>query len=116
MVSKIPSQQHVITSRHINEISVNQSQKVNGEQHKDENNFTIENEKNIEAAVKGLNDFLKPLQTSILFQLHEELNEYYVTVVDQETKEVVREIPPKKMLDIYAAMAELAGILVDKKV
>lgn len=44
------------------------------------------------------------------------LEEYYVTVVDQKTDKVLKKIPPKKMLDIYVSMAELMGILVDKKV
>ena len=47
---------------------------------------------------------------------HEKLNEYYVTVIDPQTDEIIREIPPKKMLDMYAAMADYIGILIDEKV
>jgi flagellar protein FlaG len=70
----------------------------------------------LEAVVKGLNEFLQPAHTSIKFKLHEKLNEYYVTVVDDNTNEVIREIPAKKLLDMYADMAEHVGLLVDKRI
>lgn len=65
--------------------------------------------------VDKLNEFIDPLITNLKFVLHEDLNEYYVTVVNPLTDEVIKEIPPKKMLDMYAAMAEFMGILIDEK-
>jgi flagellar protein FlaG len=70
----------------------------------------------METVVEGLNKFLKQSNTALKFQYHEKLQEYYVTLVDEKTKEVVREIPPKKMLDFYAAMNEFLGLIVDKKI
>ncbi|MUV39061.1 uncharacterized protein JNUCC1_02933 [Lentibacillus sp. JNUCC-1] len=70
----------------------------------------------VETAVTKMNELAKPLKTDLKFQLHEDLNEYYVTVVNPVTHEVIKEIPPKKMLDMYAAMAEFMGLLVDEKV
>jgi len=70
----------------------------------------------LEKAVKGINDFIESSSTHIQFKLHEKLNEYYVTVVDNDTKEIVREIPSKKVLDVYAAMTEFIGLIVDKKI
>ncbi|MGG4491599.1 flagellar protein FlaG [Metabacillus idriensis] len=70
----------------------------------------------LKKVINGMNDFLQPTNTHIQFQLHEKLNEYYVTVVDNQTKEIVREIPSKKMLDLYAAMTEFLGFVVDKKI
>ncbi|MED4917420.1 flagellar protein FlaG [Geobacillus thermodenitrificans] len=70
----------------------------------------------LENVVNGLNELLQPSHTSIRFELHKELNEYYVQVVDVKTQEVVREIPPKKLLDMYAAMMEFVGLLVDRKI
>jgi len=63
-----------------------------------------------------MNDFLKASNSHLKFEFHEELQEYYVTLVDETTNEIVREIPPKKLLDMYAAMNEYLGILIDKKV
>jgi len=70
----------------------------------------------VSKVVDGLNEILMPSQTSLKFEYHEKLNEYYVTLVDDQTKEVVKEIPSKKMLDFYAAMTEAIGLMIDKKI
>ncbi|WP_242698057.1 flagellar protein FlaG [Bacillus sp. SD088] len=73
--------------------------------------------KDVANVVNGMNEFLKASpQTHLKFQFHDQLNEYYVTLVDEVTDEVVREIPPKKLLDMFAAMTEYLGIMVDKKI
>ncbi|KGP73568.1 flagellar protein FlaG [Pontibacillus yanchengensis] len=69
-----------------------------------------------ESIVKSLNDFLEPTSSEVRFEFHDKLEEYYVTVVNKDTDEIIKEIPPKKMLDVYAAMAEFMGFLVDRKI
>ena len=66
--------------------------------------------------VKDMNKFLGSANSQLKFQFHDELNEYYVTVVDNTTNEVIREIPSKKLLDIHAAMREFVGLFVDRKI
>ena len=39
-----------------------------------------------------------------------------VQIINSETNEVVREIPPEKVLDMVARMWELAGIIVDRHI
>ncbi|WP_042222455.1 flagellar protein FlaG [Oceanobacillus manasiensis] len=81
------------------------------------NNFLPEfNRTDIEKAADTLNELMKPLRTNLKFELHDKLEKYYVSVVDSETNEVIKEIPPKKFLDMYANMAEFMGILIDKKI
>lgn len=70
----------------------------------------------MEEVVRGLNDFIQPARTSIQFELHERLNDYFVKVVDAETKETIKEIPSSKLLDAYADMLEFVGILVDRRI
>lgn len=76
-----------------------------------ENNLSKEK---VHMFASKLNEFSEAHQ--IQFKLHEELNEYYVTLVNPQTNEVIQEIPPKKMLDMYAAMVEFIGVLIDKKI
>ena len=76
----------------------------------------IETKKQVHDVVDGLNKFLQPTNTSIQFKYHEKLHEYYVQVVDSETDKTIKEIPPKKLLDVYASMLEYVGLLVDKKI
>lgn len=72
--------------------------------------------KDLEALMNSLNEFIQPAHTSIKFELHDKLEEYYVKVINDDTKEVIREIPSKKMLNIYAAMKEFLGLMVDEKI
>lgn len=95
--------------------SAQQTQKTRQSQHKNEINKEV-NKEDVKSTVDKLNDFVDPLQTNLKFVYHEDLNEYYVTVVNPLTNEVIREIPPKKMLDMYAAMTEYMGLLVDEKI
>ncbi|MEK4711590.1 flagellar protein FlaG [Sporosarcina sp. FSL K6-5500] len=64
----------------------------------------------------SMNTFLESANTQLRFKFHEKLNEYYVTIVDSKTDEVIREIPSKKLMDIHAAMREFVGLLVDRKI
>ncbi|WP_186669192.1 flagellar protein FlaG [Sporosarcina sp. BP05] len=64
----------------------------------------------------SMNTFMESANTQLRFKFHEKLNEYYVTIVDSTTDEVIREIPSKKLLDIHAAMREFVGLLVDRKI
>lgn len=83
-----------------------------------ENNHKFQDNATTEALadkVKVMNDFLAPTTTAVKFQFHEELNEYYVQVIDPITEEVLKEIPNKKFLDMYASMTEFLGLMVDEK-
>ncbi|GGP06944.1 flagellar protein FlaG [Oceanobacillus neutriphilus] len=70
----------------------------------------------VEQVVDKMNDFLEPVRRNVKFVMHEKLEKYYVTVVDADKDEIIREIPPKKMLDMYAEMADFMGLLINKKV
>jgi flagellar protein FlaG len=50
------------------------------------------------------------------FSIHEATKEIMVKVIDVTTDEVIRELPPEKILDMVAAIWEVAGIIVDKKI
>ncbi|BCS80919.1 flagellar protein FlaG [Anaerocellum diazotrophicum] len=53
--------------------------------------------------------------TRLEFSIHKETHEIVVKVYDKETNELIREIPPEKILDIIAKLWELAGIFVDER-
>ena len=42
-------------------------------------------------------------------------NRIMIKIMDKETKEVIKEFPPEKTLDMIARIWEMAGILVDEK-
>ena len=53
--------------------------------------------------------------SSFEFSIHEQTKQIMVKVIDKETKEVIREFPPEKILDMIAKMWEVAGIIVDER-
>jgi len=70
----------------------------------------------LKEAVAKMNEMLEINNNSSKFIYHEDLERYYVTVVDSQTKEVVKEIPPKKLLDAFYEMQKLFGMIVDEKI
>jgi flagellar protein FlaG len=65
--------------------------------------------------VDGVNKILEANLTSLKFNVHEKLNRITVQILDKNSEEVVREIPPEKFLDMVASMLEFVGLIVDKK-
>ena len=64
-----------------------------------------------ENMVERMNNFLASENSQLKFVFHNELNEYYVTIIDSKTDEVIREIPSKKLMDIHAAAREFARFI-----
>lgn len=67
----------------------------------------------LQKAVEQLNK--KLFHSEAIFGMHEETNRITIKIVDKETKEVLKEIPPEEALDMVVKGWELAGILVDEK-
>lgn len=49
------------------------------------------------------------------FGIHEATQRVTIKIIDKETQEVIKEIPPEKNLDLLAKRMELAGVLMDEK-
>ncbi|MCR5691164.1 MAG: flagellar protein FlaG [Eubacterium sp.] len=70
-------------------------------------------ESSINDAVSSANRKME--KTRCEYSYHKETNRVSIKVIDEETKKVIREIPPEKSLDMLQKMWEMAGILVDEK-
>ncbi len=70
----------------------------------------------IQQAVHAVNDFLEINNSCSKFVYHEGLQKYYVTIVNRNTEEVIKEIPPKKLLDAFYEMQKMVGMIVDEKI
>lgn len=67
----------------------------------------------VKKAVERLNQSLS--HSEAIFGIHEKTNRVTIKIVDKDTKEVIKEIPPEKTLDMIAKAWELAGLLVDER-
>lgn len=78
-----------------------------------------ENEENtsrrIKSAVDHANQTMRHAKTKCEFSYHEETKRVSIKVIDEETEEVIREIPPEETLEMISKMWELAGLMVDEK-
>ncbi|WP_079524734.1 flagellar protein FlaG [Solibacillus isronensis] len=70
----------------------------------------------LEQAIDSLNEFFTINNSELKFVFHEGLDTYYAQLINSETEEVIREIPSKKVLDVFYEMQKLVGMIVDKKI
>ncbi|UUV25153.1 MULTISPECIES: flagellar protein FlaG [Lysinibacillus] len=70
----------------------------------------------LQQAISTMNDMLETNHSASKFMFHEGLERYYVTIVDRDTEEVIKEIPPKRLLDAFYEMQKMLGIIVDEKI
>ena len=66
-------------------------------------------EKAYRLGIKSLSD------AEAVFGVHEKTNRVTIKIVDKKTKEVIKEVPPEKTLNMIAKVWEIAGLLVDEK-
>lgn len=104
----------------IDKLSIRESEVVTSEMQdtqKSEETWTEDlSPDKVKKMTESLNDFLETTSTKLRYEFHEKLEKYYVTLVDSETNQVVREIPNKKLMDMYASMLDFIGVLIDKKI
>jgi len=65
--------------------------------------------------VEQANRFFLNHHTHLEFSIHKETKAIIVRIVDSETQEVLKEIPPEKLLDLVAKLWEMAGLLIDER-
>lgn len=65
-------------------------------------------------AVNRINETMELYRTELRFVLHEESGEIMVKVINAETQEVIREIPPEWALKIVASVKRLLGLILDR--
>ncbi|WPX07793.1 flagellar protein FlaG [Anaerocellum danielii] len=81
----------------------------------DKNNKKEIDEDTLIKMINQANKAFEAKYTRLEFSIHKETHEIVVKVYDKETNELIREIPPEKILDIIAKLWELAGIFVDER-
>lgn len=69
----------------------------------------------LEEATKRVQQFLEPKTSSLKFSIDETSGVRIVRVIDNETKDVIRQIPSEEMVAIARALESLQGLLVKQK-
>ena len=63
----------------------------------------------------GIKKLLEKLETNLRFSVHKKTKQIMIKIIDTKTEEVIKELPPEKLLDMVASMMERAGLIIDKK-
>jgi flagellar protein FlaG len=70
----------------------------------------------VEQAAEKMNRLLGLVNKRMKFEIHEQSNRVMVKIIDEDSGEVLNEIPSKKLLDMLSSLDNFVGLLVDKKV
>ena len=73
-------------------------------------------ENQISEAVRRANRSLEWAKRHFEYSFHDKTNTFVVRVYDSESDELIREIPPERILDLVARLWEIAGLIVDERV
>lgn len=65
---------------------------------------------------KLLNEYMRRNNANLQFEIHEKTDRLMVKFVDRTDQRVIKEFPPRELLDTLAAIQEYVGVLLDKKV
>ena len=98
-------------------ISIVENSKNKGEA---QNQTGNEDQKNAQAEFDQIRKAVEKMKKNMphseaVFGIHDGTNRVTIKLIDKDTKEVIKELPPEKTLDMIAKVWEMAGILVDEK-
>jgi len=68
----------------------------------------------IKRMTEMLNESAQYTHKWLRFRLHEDTDRLIVQVLDAETLEVIREIPPEELLDLASRIHEMIGLFIDE--
>ncbi|MCH3964328.1 MAG: flagellar protein FlaG [Clostridium sp.] len=71
--------------------------------------------KNMKDAADQANKIMEETQTHLKFEVYGKFNDIVVQVLDDSTNEVIKEVPPKKLIDMVEKFCELSGFFMDEK-
>lgn len=69
----------------------------------------------LQKKVDEINEYVLGFNAQFSFKVHEGTGRTFVRLIDMQTHDVIKEIPPENMLDVVAGIWDLMGIVVDRK-
>lgn len=69
----------------------------------------------LEKAVNKANEHILGVNTQFQYRIHEGTDRIMVKLIDTKSQDVIREIPPEKMLDLVAEIWKRVGLVIDNR-
>lgn len=70
----------------------------------------------IEAFIESAREFLADQNITLNFEISDRTGDMVIKIIDEENKEVIRQIPPEEILRLREHLEELRGALFSEKV
>lgn len=90
----------------------NKQETIRGKTPEVTNTFSTQD---LENALEQINRTSEAMNTSLRFKLHEKTDRVMVEVIDVKENEVLKEIPPEKVLNMVAQIQDMIGLMLDAK-
>lgn len=75
----------------------------------------VQPQEQLQEAVKSVNSMMQSLSQNLEFSVDPDSNRTIVRVIDQQTNQVLRQMPSKEMLEIAKALDQLQGLLINQR-
>ncbi len=128
MISTISDSTHFITVSVGQEIRVREGQKSSGgEVHKTSDKKNADQQvgqtlpespshEQIQEMLSGLQETLQHVEPKIELSFDQELNQIIFRIVDEESGELLRTIPPEDVIELKRFFADHSGLFVEEKI
>ena len=113
-VSKVMTRQSSNTQR--NQEQDNKKLQENNEKIKKDELSSKNLREQLEEEIKDMNNIMESIEENLTFKLHEETDRIMTQIIDIQTKEVIKEMPPEEMLDLSARISKMVGLILDEEV
>jgi len=71
--------------------------------------------KQINQAITQANKAAEAMNVSMRFRMHDESDRFIVEIINVDNNEIIKEIPPKELLDMVGKIRDIIGLLLDEK-
>lgn len=95
--------------------NLNQEIKISQQIKKDPTYIPTIQEREIIKTIEKANEKLSGDAKEFNFSIHEKTKQIMIKIIDKDTREVIKEVPPEKILDMVATMCEMTGLFIDIK-
>jgi flagellar protein FlaG len=98
-----------------NAVNNQENTKTNTEKQYTNEDYSV-TQKTLDKTMDKINKALNGAQKEMRYSVHKATNSITIKILDKDSGEVIREIPPEKILDLVAKMCEMSGILIDQRI
>lgn len=76
---------------------------------------SVHSAREAESAITKINQTTEAFNIGLRFKLHEASDRVMVQIIDVEENEIIKEIPPEKLLNLAAQIQDMIGLMLDTK-